>query len=121
MTTTVRHLQTSQEVNPILVKDYAFNRRSRNVIHDSIDPDAGTPDVTFRVAESRSGSLSYVCASRADALTLESMHTARGVLELSDTDDDVLDMCYVVSGDVLFDENVPTYTWTVTVPYREVS
>ncbi|QUC01100.1 hypothetical protein [Cellulosimicrobium cellulans] len=121
MTTTVRHLQTAQEATPALVKDYAFNRRNRNVVHDSVDPDAGTPDVTFRVAESRSGSLTYVCATRADALTLESMHATRGVLELEDDEDDTLNMHYVVNGDVTFDENTPTYVWTVAVPYRQVA
>ena len=108
-------------VTPVLVKDYTFNRRVRNIIHESIDPEAGIPDVTFRVAGSRTGSFTYVCASREDAQLLEKMHAANGLLGLMSDEVPFQVVTYVVSGDVVVDEDLNANAWVVTVPYRDVT
>jgi hypothetical protein len=104
-------------VTPLLVSGWNTTRAARAVVHDVLGrPD---PEVTYRPAATRSGTLTFMFESLADAQRCESMHASGVVLTIADALTGT--MRYVVSGDVILNaENDRGSAWSVTVSFREV-
>jgi hypothetical protein len=114
---TVSNATTTLEVLDIL--GYESERTSGNVVHDVIG--TGTPTVTLGEMSLRTGTLQYLCATRADATALENLHTQVGTVTLTEGDIGDVSMTYVCSGRVsvkLDDES--RSVWTVSVDFQEV-
>jgi hypothetical protein len=105
-------------VVPLLLTDFASTRASGNVIHDIIG--TSIPDVTFKPAGLRTGTLELLFADLTGARAAEAMFASVGVVIMSDTDLPDLNMTLVPAGNialVLHDDRVH---WLVTVDYQEV-
>lgn len=106
-------------VVPMMVLGWNASNRSRSVVHAVIG--RADPDVTLRAAATRSGDLSILCESEAQANEVVALHVAGLVLTLTEDVLTTVSMEYVVAGDIRAELNPDTRSrWVVTVPYQEV-
>ena len=107
-------------LTPLLVVGLSSSREANNTLHRIIGQ--ASPDVTLAEAGLRAGSLTFLCQTLADALAMESIHAALGVIRLIDTDLPGLNMTYVPSGDISLEIDDETRElWTVEVDFAEVA
>lgn len=103
-------------IEDVIVLNFDTTRRSRTIVHEVLG--SGTPDVTLRPLESRSGTLSLYSLTRATTTALEEMHRTGLAITLSESG--VPAMRYVVSGGVRVNFLPEISRWTVDIDYREV-
>lgn len=107
-------------ITPEVVDGYEAVRQARSIVHNIIGrPD---PDVTFRPAGLRSGTLSLVFATSARAHAAASVLAVPGRFNLTDVAVPEVSMAFVVAGgeiSVQLDSATRT-VWTVTIPFQEV-
>lgn len=107
-------------ITPTVVDGYESSRQSGNIVHQILG--TSSPDVTFRPAQLRRGSLRLVFASEAAAKAAEDAHATAGTCELSDGDVETVDMVYVVDGEIRRTlDDATRHVWVVTVDFQEVS
>ncbi|MGV8851711.1 MAG: hypothetical protein ACOH1M_03975 [Rhodoglobus sp.] len=106
-------------INPELIDGYKSSRENRNVIHAVLG--ANAPAVTLREAGLRTGSLTALFKTLAEAQLLESALTAGIVLQFADTDNEALLMSFVVGGDISVELDDETRElWLVEFDFQEV-
>lgn len=104
---------------PVAVLGYESKRSGQNIVHAVIG--RADPDVTLRPAGLRTGTLTLLFESEADAAECEVMHAAAVVLAMADSDVSTVGMSYVVSGAVTRSlDDASRSLWTVAVEYQEV-
>ncbi|ROS57198.1 hypothetical protein [Frigoribacterium sp. PhB118] len=104
---------------PLYVLGYESQRASAHVFHDVIG--RANPDVTLRPAGLRTGTLSYLFASEAEAAECERMHSGTAVLTLDDPELPTIAMPYVADGAISRQLDPQSRAlWLVGVAYREV-
>ncbi|CAO1650539.1 hypothetical protein NYA9BBAC_00907 [Salinibacterium sp. NYA9b] len=107
-------------ITPELVDGYKSSRESRNVIHTILG--TNTPAVTLRTAGLRTGTLTALFKTLAEAQVLENALLAGAVLTFADTDNDGLLMDFVVDGEISVElEDDGRALWLVEFDYQEVS
>ena len=117
MTTTLTRGTTVFQ--PTLVLGYLSTRNAENKVHNVIG--RSDPEITFKAAGLRTGTLSIFCATYADALTVESMHAVTGVFTLTDDQLPGLNMRYVPSGSITSELDDDTrIQWKVSIDFQEV-
>lgn len=117
VTTTITH--SGGTVTPDAVSGYDPAFEVRTIVHTILG--RVDPDITFRPAALRSGSLPLEFASQADVWAAVAVLRVPQVLSLSNSDIPVMDMAFVVAPGALRPELDSTRTrWTLTVPYQEV-
>lgn len=108
-------------ITPEVVNGFEASREARSIVHTILGrPD---PDVTFRPAGLRSGTLSLVFADGATAASAEAALTVPQVLTLTDPDVPKVGMSFVVAGGgvrTVLDDETRT-VWIVEVPFQEVT
>lgn len=108
-------------ITPDIVDGWRASREARTIVHTILGRAA--PDVTFRPAGIRSGSLTCVFSVEADAAAAADVFAIPQVLTLTDADRPHLAMSFVVADgdiDVSLDDETRD-VWIVTVPFREVN
>jgi len=118
MTATISDGATNFE--PLMVVGWESTREAGNVIHDIINrPD---DDVTYRPARYRSGTLTVLCATLEDAITLEALVSQPKKLTLTEDTRPALNMAFVVEGDITVTlEEETREEATVAIEFRQVA
>ena len=105
--------------SPKDITGYASTREARNIAHVIIGQ--SEPAVTFKPAGLRTGTLQLLVDTLADALAVEAVYTATGIVTLTDTDLPLLNMQHVATGNLTVALDDATHAfWTVAVDYTEV-
>lgn len=120
MTATISAGDGSGTTSPITVlSPYAAAYASRNVIHDLI---GGGIAVSLVQPRPRSGILSLLYGTEADAIAGAQLHRAETTFTLTEDEPASISMSYVIDGDVevaLDDETLTV--WIVSVGFQEVT
>jgi hypothetical protein len=107
-------------ITPTLVLGYATAQTSSTQLHLALG--ATYPGATTRQAIARSGTLTLLFATEADADECRYEHAQPGTLTLATTDLATADMVYVPIGEVTMKLDDTTYNaWIVETGYQEVS
>lgn len=115
MTTTISDGVTT--VAPLVVDGYESTRAPRTIVHEVLNNP--NPSVSLKPAGLRTGTLSAVFATRADAVECEAMLAAAAVLTLTSTVD--VGMTFVVHEDITVTLDDSTRAvWLVSFGYQEV-
>ena len=117
--TTITHAGGS--IVPTQVDGYDPSIEVRNIVHTILGrPD---PDVTFRAAGLRTGTLSLVFAAEADAWAAVAVLRVPQVFTLTDVDVVVVNMSFVVAPGELRPtlDDATRAVWVVSVPFQEVA
>lgn len=83
-------------LTPLLITGYSSTRQTGNIVHAIIG--RSDPDVTFKAAGLRTGTLEILVADLTSALAMEALHAAVGTLQLVEPTAPGLGMKYVSSG-----------------------
>lgn len=118
MTTTLTYDATT--VTPLNVDGWSQTRDSGTLRHDYID---GSVDYTIRAMGPRTGTLSLLFTSEAEALSCEALHQTAPYIDIVSDERDIANGRYVVAdggavGVELDDETRDL--WVVTVDFSEV-
>lgn len=104
---------------PALVTGYQSRRQTQHVFHDVL---GGGQDVTMRPASLRSGTLSCLFLTEAEARNCEDIHTGTDVLTFADSDLPSTGMTYVPDGAITRAlDSQSRALWTVDIDFREVT
>ena len=117
--TTISH--SSGVITPDQVDGYEPSIEVRSIVHTILGrPD---PDITFRPAGMRTGTLPLVFGSRADAWAAVAVLRVPQVLTLADVDVPEVGMSFVVAPGELRPvlDSETRAVWIVEVPYQEVA
>lgn len=110
------------KVEPLVVNGLSVAREARSIVHTILG--SSNPDVTFRPASLRRGTLKLVMPSAASAFAAQSGLLTPRTFDLVDTDVPQANMRFVVGDDeevtVTLDP-VARKSWIVEVPFREVA
>jgi hypothetical protein len=102
----------------ILTVGYEVTRQVNTIVHDV--PNAVVPPVTFKAAQSRSGTLQFLFSERETCRRAEIIHTRPGYITITDTDWPDGGMRYVAQGDVTSQLDPDTQVlWLLTTGFRE--
>lgn len=106
-------------VTPILIEGYESVRASRNITHSILS--TNVPAFSLRPAALRTGKLKALVATRANAVTLETVLSGADLLTFADSDIAV-SMSFVVTGNITvsLDDNTRR-EWWVEFDYSEVT
>lgn len=118
-TTNITH--SAGTITPIVVNGFGASRTARSLVHEILGrPD---PDITFRPAGMRSGTLKLVFATGAAAAEAEAVLVVPQVFTLFDVTVPQVGMSFVVAGgDVTSTLDEETMVvWIVEVPFQEVA
>lgn len=117
--TTITH--ASGSIVPTIVDGYEASREARTVVHSVLNRSA--PDITFRAAGMRRGTLSCVFADQLEAVSAFGVLSIPQTFTLSDDDVPSVGMSFVVAeGDLTIALDDETReVWVVTVPFVEVA
>jgi len=116
--TTITH--ASGTIVPAVVDGYEASIEARSIVHVILG--RADPDITMRPAGLRTGTLSLVFDSRAEAWAAVAALSIPQVLTLTDADVPEVGMSFVVAGGALeprLDDETRS-VWTVAVPFQEV-
>lgn len=119
MSTIITH--STGMITPEVIDGFQSSREARSIVHTILGrPD---PDITYRPASLRKGTLTLVFATGAAAIAAEAVLVLPEVFTLSDTDVAQVAMSFVVAdGDVVTALDKSTRrAWTVTIPFQEVT
>ena len=108
-------------ISPTAVLGYSSTREPGNIIHPILGRD--NPDVTFRDAQLRTGTLTLGFAgdaSEADSLAADEAHALGVVFTVASTDRGSIEMSYVVAGPTMRTLEDGS-RWLVEISYQEVS
>lgn len=118
MTHLIQATDGSGVTTPRAVAGYRASKASRNAVHDTLDGGIG---LAYRTSAPRSGALSLVYSSRADAWAAFAL-LGRACPYQYTSDIAVVGMTFAVSGDLNIEQDrTVTDVWYVDVPYQEVS
>tara|TARA_R110002124_G_scaffold70466_3_gene189172 strand:+ start:5800 stop:6156 length:357 start_codon:yes stop_codon:yes gene_type:complete len=107
-------------ITPALIDGYKSSRESRNVVHDILG--SNVPAITLRSAGTRTGTLTALFETLAEAKSLEDVLSSADVLQFADTDNDELLMDFVVDGDITVElEDGTRALWLVEFDFQEVA
>lgn len=116
MTTTVEYGAVT--LTPQVVDGWQQSRPSRVREHELI---GGGSEFTRTRPGPRRGTLTLVFASEEDAAAADLLHTTAPYVDLASDDRDLVNMRYIVTGDINVDLDPETRdVWVVTVGYTEV-
>lgn len=119
MTHTITATNGAGTTSPLAVEKYSAERSSRNVIHDLLD---GSLGVSFVTPRPRSGVLSLVYQTRAEAWAGFNLHSAPSSFQYLSSEVPEIGMRYVIDGSgIRVDQHDVTGLWIVTVGFQEVS
>lgn len=107
-------------INPTEIDGYEPSIPVRNIVHTILG--RSDPDVTFRPAGLRTGTLSLVFELEADAWAAVAALRVPQVLTLTDADVAVVNMSFVVAPGELRPtlDDATRSVWIVEVPFQEV-
>lgn len=117
----------STAVQPLVIDGWDSSRESQNVLQQVI---GGGVDALLRPAAPRSGTLSAVFVSMADAFALEALLSAGEVVDFADSDLPILDMSFVTSGAIriskgedaiTLEDGTETFAWSVGFDFQQVT
>lgn len=119
MTTTITH--GGGVITPTALDGYEAEREVRNRVHDVIN--RTNPDITFRVAGTRTGKLKCVFDDIAAVIAAYTAICTPQVLTLANDDIPGLGMSFVLGPDgqtasIVADDS--RAIWTITIPFVEV-
>lgn len=118
MATTITSGATT--ITPELVTGWETDQETRNIIHPIIG--SANPDVTLKPANLRTGTIELLFLTASDANDARLAHATGGVFQLVSTELSVVDMYYVVSGNInTVLEDSTRNVWTLSVDYQEVT
>ncbi len=119
MSTTITH--STGTITPDEVDGFEASRAVRSIVHTILG--RADPDITYRPASLRQGTLTLVFASGADAATAEAALLIPQVFTLTDTDVAQVAMSFIVAdGDLVSSLDDSTrVVWLVRVPFQEVA
>lgn len=110
-------------ITPTVVDGYTANREAQSIVHTILGKQS--PDITFRDALLRSGTLTLKFAgatSEDDSAEAEIAHAGAQVFFLTSDERATIEMSYVVAGGpvvrTLDDDSRDA--WIVEVPYQEI-
>lgn len=118
MSTTITH--SGGSIVPAVVDGFEASRQMRTIVHTILGrPD---PDITYRPAGLRKGTMTLVFATGAAAAAAEAALVVPQVFTLNDPDVPQVAMSFVVAdGEVSRSlDSVTRVAWLVTVPFQEV-
>lgn len=119
MTHTITATNGAGSTSPLAVEKYAADRSSRNVIHDLLD---GSLGVSFVAPRLRSGVLSLVYETRAEAWAGFNLHTQLTSFQYLSSEVAEIGMKYVLDGrGVTMTQHEGTGLWLVAVEFQEVA
>lgn len=118
MSTIITH--NTGTIAPAVVEGFEAVQSARSIVHTILGrPD---PDITYRPAGLRTGTLTLVFASGADAASARAILVVPQVFTISDPDVPEVTMPFVVAGgDISSSLADSRKSWIVTVPYQEVT
>jgi hypothetical protein len=107
-------------ITPVQTLGYSSTQQTGNIVHAVVG--RNDPDISFAAAGLRTGTLSFLFLTLADALACRSLHASVGITVLADTDLPGIGMRYVASGaiDVELDDE-SRLLWIVSVEFQEVA
>lgn len=114
MSTVITH--AGGVITPLAVSEYAVEQEAGNIVHQILG--RPHPDITFRPAALRTGTLSYTFATAAEAEAARVAHAAGGVFMMTSTVN-VVSMHYVLAGK-LGTVLGKAGEWTIAVDFHEV-
>ena len=107
-------------LTPILVTGWETTRTAANVLHVVVG--RADPDVTYRTATLRAGTLECLCATLELALQLEELAAQPKRLTLADPDHPSIGMAFVASGDIRVELDPDTREQaTVAIDFQQVA
>lgn len=104
-------------ISPDVIEEYEVVQTAGNIIHPILG--RADPDVTFRPAGLRTGTLALSFALEADAEDARAAHATGTVFTLIAPDRPTLEMVYVLAG-TLTVGRVAAGRWIVTLEFQEV-
>lgn len=117
MSTVITH--SSGVITPTAVDGYESARTPRTIVHTILG--RSDPDITLRPAGLRSGTLTLVFATGAEASGAEAVLRTPEVFALTNPDVPEMAMSFVVAeGDLRTVLGDTRQSWNVDVPFREV-
>jgi len=117
--TTITH--STGAIIPTLVDGYEASIEARSIVHRILG--RTDPDITARPAGLRSGTLSLVFASRAEAWAAVTVLREPQSLTLTDADVPEVGMSFVVANGALVPrlDDETRSVWILTVPFEEIA
>ncbi|PPG84234.1 hypothetical protein C5C52_01470 [Rathayibacter sp. AY1E5] len=105
-------------IRPLLVLGFGSDREMRSITHTIIGKDEAV--VTYRAPGLRTGTLSLLFATLAEAQRCEAVHGTPGVLLLSDPEVPGIEFGYIPVGTARLElDSGSRRAWTFTVDYVE--
>ena len=116
--TTITH--STGTITPTVVDGYEAEIEGRSIVHTILG--RSDPDITTRPSGLRTGTLSLVFASKADAWAAIAVLRIPQVLTLTDPDVPEVGMSFVFAGGSLVPrlDDTTRSVWTVALPFQEV-
>lgn len=113
-------IHSTGTITPEAIDGFEASRRVRTIVHDILG--RSDPDVTFRPAGLRAGKLTLVFADGAAAADAEATLRLTQVFTLTNPDVPQVGMSFVVAdGEITMSINETRKSWTVEVPFQEVT
>ena len=99
---------------------HAADRESRNIVHDSIDPEGTNDYFSLAAASPRTGTLVMLFDNQDKAQECIDRHASRLVLTAHDDGVHTADMTYIVAGRIGSEQSESRKQWIISVPFREL-
>ncbi|MBH0054486.1 hypothetical protein I6E74_09945 [Salinibacterium sp. SWN139] len=107
-------------VTPVVVDGFKSSRESRNVIHNVLG--ANAPAVTLRDAGVRTGTLTALFRTLAEAQSFEAVLATGQVIQFEDSDNATLTMDFILDGELTVElEDDSRSLWLVEFDFQEVA
>lgn len=107
-------------IAPDIIDGFDSRRDSANIVHEILG--RSNPDITFRPAGLRTGTLTLVFASETESAAAENVHVSGTVFTIVSTDRATIQMTYVVQGEISRKLDAETRdAWVVEIGYQEVT
>ncbi len=118
MSTVITH--SGGSISPVALSGYEPSFEVRNIVHTIMGRE--DPDITFRPAGLRNGTLPLEFATEADAWDAVSVFRTPQVFALGNSDIPSMDMSFVVAtGEIRPELDTTRTRWTLSVPFQEVA
>jgi hypothetical protein len=106
MTTTLTHVPTAAALSINRVLGYEATTEVPTVVHQIVG--VASPDFSVAPARPRTGTFEFLCLNETDAITLRGFLCQLGSFTLADTDTNMADTTFLVTGNVTFALDVDT-------------
>lgn len=118
MSTTITH--PGGTITPTAVDGYEASLETGNIVHPILG--ASSPDVTFRDAQLRTGTLNMIFDSAAELAAAVTAHATQAEpFDIENTDHGYIAMSYVCSGQISPGLDATRKAWTLAVDFQEVT